>query len=74
MLAPPKRDNMFDFPGIPFVMALNQHLSSVVLVVSEPIHYLAPTRRPTQAYAACEGRLRDHKPVSFQVPTYAGKR
>ena len=29
MIAPPKRDNMFDFPGIPFVLALNQHLSSV---------------------------------------------
>ena len=29
MIAPPKRDNMLDFPGIPFVVALNQHLSSV---------------------------------------------
>ena len=27
-----------------------------------------PTRRPTQAYAACEGCLREHK-SAFQVPT-----
>ena len=26
MIAAPKRDNMFDFPGIPFVVALSQHL------------------------------------------------
>ena len=71
MIAPPKRENMFDFSGIPFVVALNQHLSSVFLVVSEPIHYLAPTRRPTQAYAACEGRLRDHKSASRCLPTRA---
>ena len=31
MIAPPKRDSMFDFPGIPFVVALNQHLRSVFL-------------------------------------------
>ena len=32
MIAPPKRDNMFDFPRIPFVVALNQHLSSDFLL------------------------------------------
>ena len=67
MIAPPKRDNMFDFPGI----ALNQHLSSVFLVVPGLYTTCAPTRRPTQAYAACEGRLRDHKSASRCPPTRA---
>ena len=55
MIAPPKRDNMFDFPGIPFVVALNQHLSSVFLVVRGLYTTCAPTRRLTQAYVACKG-------------------
>ena len=31
----------------------------------------APARRPTQAFSACEGRLRDHKSASRCPPTRA---
>ena len=55
MIAPPKRDNMFDFPGILFVVALNQHLSSV-LGGSGPIHYLrAYAKAYAKAYASLRG-------------------
>ena len=52
MIAPQKRDNMFDFPGIPCVVALSQHLSSVVFGGSGPIHYL---RAYAKAYASLRG-------------------
>ena len=68
MIAPPKRDNMIDFPGIPFVVALNQHLNSVFWWFGAyplPARLRKPTRPARGAYAITS---------SFQVPTYAGKR
>ena len=40
------------------------HMSSVFLVVRGLYTTCTPTRRPTQAYAACEGCLREHKSAS----------
>ena len=73
MIAPPKRDNMIDFPGIPFAVALTQHLSSVFLGGSGPIHYL---RAYAKAYASLRGLrgVPTGSQVSFQAPTYAGNR
>ena len=64
MIAPPKRDDMFDFPGIPFVVALNQHLSSVFLGGSGPIHLLRAYAKAYASLRGLRGCLRDHKSAS----------
>ena len=72
MIALPKRDNMFDFPGIP-CRGSESAFEQCFLGGSGPIHYL---RAYAKAYTSLRGLrgVPSRSQVSFQVPTYAGKR
>ena len=63
MLALPMRDNMFDFPGIP-------------CRGSESAFEQCYLRAYAKAYTSLRGLrgVPSRSQVSFQVPTYAGKR
>ena len=80
MIAPPKRDNMFDFPGIPFVVALNQQcffwwFGAYTLLARLREGLRKPTRPARGAYAITSqlpGAYLRGQPLSSSVEVRCG--